>query len=412
MGFRTVAGDARNQATNFTHCSDFWNVFKIEAAVYPIDDNFNMCKDEAFYPQADEESIDCAYTEKIGWFIVLAGSVSIMAMHFAWLVQFFVRKNDSFKEELRTDCFEYDKFSTQGSICIQISKSIKNSLQVVGLLLTPIPLPKLDATQSFLKSVVLFLISPVAEALDIVLDGIYIVRLARVLNRFWIKAKIIKLMFKLYIVAAVKDVIFSSIILFMFFRKSMDLTPQKNFQLNFIVKFIGFFTEDTAQSVLQYFYFEKYQMDGDIVIIFKFVIGLVLAGKSFFTLYQAYDLVKDKIKKIDYITASMYLLVSTVPVFRLIGLMIQASKRGSMIRAGCLEYEIRFSNNRNIREIEQNEIDYHNNYQWDTFYLMGRDQQKFYNENNATYKRLNVTPFNKQCLTRIDYCYLIGKFEL
>ena len=219
-------------------------------------------------------------------------------------------------------------------------------------------------------------------------------------------------MFKLYIVAAVKDVIFSSIILFMFFRKSMELTPQKNFQLNFIVKFIGFFTEDTAQSVLQYFYFEKYQMDGDIVIIFKFVIGLVLAGKSFFTLYQAYDLVKDKIKKIDYITASMYLLVSTVPVFRLIGLMIQASKRGSMIRAGCLEYEIRFSNNRNIREIEQNEIDYHNNYQWDTFYLMGRDQQKFYNENNATYKRLNVTPFNKQCLTRIDYCYLIGKFEL
>ena len=198
----------------------------------------------------------------------------------------------------------------------------------------------------------------------------------------------------------------------MFFSQTLELSPQKNFLLNFLIKVVGFFLEDTAQSVLQYFYFEKYQMDGDIVIIFKFVIGLVLAAKSFFTLYQAYDLVKDKIKKIDYITASIYLLVSIVPVFRLVGLMIQASKRGSLIRAGCLEYEIRFSNNRNIREIEQIEIDYHNNYQWDTFYLMGRDQLKFYNENNATYKRLNVTPFNKRCLTEIDYCYLIGKFDL
>ena len=98
-----------------------------------------------------------------------------------------------------------------------------------------------------------------------------------------------------------------------------------------------------------------------------------------------------------------------VPVFRLVGLMIQASKRGSMIRAGCLEYQISFASNPNIREIDQYELDYQQNYQWDTFYLMGRDEQKFYNENNATYKRLYVTPFNTQCLTEIDYCYLIGK---
>merc|ERR1712176_1030980 len=75
---------------------------------------------------------------------------------------------------------------------------------------------------------------------------------------------------------------------------------------------------------------------------------------------------------------------------------------------GCLEYKISFTENPNIREIDQYKLDYHQNYQWDTFYLMGRDEQKFYNENNATYKRLYVTPFNKQCLTMIDYCYLMG----
>ena len=67
-GYRTVAGDARKQATNFTHCPDFWNVFKVEAAVYPIDDEFNMCSDNAFYKQSADESIDCANTEKIGNF--------------------------------------------------------------------------------------------------------------------------------------------------------------------------------------------------------------------------------------------------------------------------------------------------------------------------------------------------------
>ena len=74
-----------------------------------------------------------------------------------------------------------------------------------------------------------------------------------------------------------------------------------------------------------------------------------------------------------------------------------------------LEYQISFASNPNIREIDQYELDYQQNYQWDTFYLMGRDEQKLYNENNATYKRLYVTPFNTQCLTEIDYCYLVGK---
>ena len=265
---------------------------------------------------------------------------------------------------------------------------------------------------TIVKQSILFLLASFTEALDVVLDGIYIVRLSRILNRFWIKAKIIKLMLKLYMVAVVKDVIFNFVILVFLFRDSLELSPQKNFQLNFYMKFVGFFTEDTAQSVLQYFYFEKYQMDGDIVIIVKFVIGLLVTLKSLFTLFQAWNGAKENIKKIDYLTMVVYVLLTIVPVFRLVGLMIQASTRGSLIRAGCLEYQISFANNPNIRDIDQYELDYHHNYQWDTFYLMGRDEQKFYNENNATYKRLYVKPFNTQCLTGIDYCYLIGKVVL
>ena len=262
---------------------------------------------------------------------------------------------------------------------------------------------------TIVKQSILFLLAPIAESLDIVLDGIYIVRLSRILNRFWIEAKIIKLLLKLYIVAVVKDIIFNFIILVFLFQDSLELSPQKNFQLNFCIKLVGFFTEDTVQSIMQYFYFEKYQMDGDIVIIIKFIIGLLVTMKSLLTLFQAWNGVKQSIKKIDYLTIFVYVILSVVPVFRLVGLIIQASKRGSMIRAGCLEYQVSFADNPNIREIDQYKLDYHHNYQWDTFYLMGRDEQKFYNENNATFKRLYVTPFNTQCLTVVDYCYLIGK---
>ena len=52
-----------------------------------------------------------------------------------------------------------------------------------------------------------FLIVPVVEAVDIVLDGMYVVRLARALSRFWVSASTIRLMLKIYIVAVVKDVI-------------------------------------------------------------------------------------------------------------------------------------------------------------------------------------------------------------
>ena len=49
------------------------------------------------------------------------------------------------------------------------------------------------------------------------------------------------------------------------FQDKLELTPQKNFQYHFFIRFVGFFTENTAQGALQYFYFEKYQMDGDLV---------------------------------------------------------------------------------------------------------------------------------------------------
>ena len=35
-------------------------------------------------------------------------------------------------------------------------------------------------------------------------------------------------------------------------------------------------------------------------------------------------------------------------------------------------------------------------------------EQKFYNENNATLKRLYLKPFNSKCLTATDYTYLTG----
>ena len=217
-------------------------------------------------------------------------------------------------------------------------------------------------------------------------------------------------MLKLYMVAVVKDIVMNLLIIFCFFRQSLELTAQQNFTLNFIIKIVGFFTEDTAQSVVQYFYFEKYQMDGDVIIIFKFVIGLLVTGKSLLTLALAYNQAKNDMKKIDYITAFVYILLVLVPVFRLVGLMVQANKRGSMIRAGCLEYRLGFSDNLNIRQKDQYEIDYQHNYQWDIFYLMGRDEGKFFNENSADFKRLYVTPFTSQCMTVNDYMYLTGTF--
>ena len=192
MGFRSVAGDSRNQATNFTHCPEFWNVFKIEAAVYPIDDNFNMCKEESFYRQSDYDSIDCAYTARIGYFFVGMGAVSIISMYLVGFINVLLKRNSVFKPEVKTDIFDYNEFTTKGGRAAKIGQSIKNSFTTVAYLLTPLPLPKLSVTQVLLKNSILFLIAPISEAIDVVLDGIYIVRLARVMNRFWIEAKIIK----------------------------------------------------------------------------------------------------------------------------------------------------------------------------------------------------------------------------
>ena len=150
-------------------------------------------------------------------------------------------------------------------------------------------------------------------------------------------------------------------------------------------------------------------MDGDFVIIVKFMIGLRVTGKAVLALILAIVRVgKDNLNRKDWFIAFTYVLMSLVPVLRLIGLIVQAMKKGSYVRAGCLEYQISFANQPSIREIDPYKLDYQNNYQWDTFYLMGRDEDKFYNENNATLKRLYVKPFNSQCMLAVDYLYLIG----
>ena len=69
------------QATNFTDCPAIWHSFKVEASVYPIDDNFNMCRDEGFYKQSMDESIDCALTQEVGYGLMAIGAGAIVFMY-------------------------------------------------------------------------------------------------------------------------------------------------------------------------------------------------------------------------------------------------------------------------------------------------------------------------------------------
>ena len=152
MGFRTIAGDARKQATNFTDCPDFWNVFKVEAAVYPIDDEFNMCSDNAFYKQSIDESIDCANTEEIGYFFITFGAVLIVTMYIVWFFRVFIKRIDfqwndtKFEDEFKIFKEKYEKSETKGRCgrCMHYTKSsLKNSVRVIKRILTPLPLPTL-----------------------------------------------------------------------------------------------------------------------------------------------------------------------------------------------------------------------------------------------------------------------------
>ena len=176
-----------------------------------------------------------------------------------------------------------------------------------------------------------------------------------------------------------------------------------------IIKLIGFFTEDTAQSALQYFYFEKYQLFNDSAIIMKFVIGLLVLLKSLNTLRAAASAVDNKLAKRDSMYILVYVMLTVVPFLRMIGLIVQAIRGGSLVRAGCLEYRVSFNSGPNVKSLESYEVDYQRHFQWDDFYMMARDEGRYFNENNATLKRLNVTPFNTQCLIAIDYIYLIGE---
>ena len=95
-----------------------------------------------------------------------------------------------------------------------------------------IPLkPVIAPWLTLMKDYVLFLITPIVEAADIVLDGLYVIKMARALNRFWISASIIRLMLKFYIVAVVKDVILNMFLITTFFTESVILSPQNNLSL-------------------------------------------------------------------------------------------------------------------------------------------------------------------------------------
>lgn len=387
------------QATNFTGCPAIWHVFKVEAAVYPIDNSFNMCGDEGFHTQSFETSIDCASTENVGFAFMAVGAGTLVAMYFA---AFFV----VYFKGIQTPTF----FSADMKVDVKIEESSK--LKTIGLYhgFDEIPLkPTIETWIILLKDYVLFLVTPFVEAADVVLDGIYVVKMARALNRFWISASIIRLMLKVYIISVVKDIILNLLFVMLFFGNTVALSPQKTLAINMLIKIVGFFTEDTAQSVLQYFYFEKYQLYNDVSIIMKFVIGLLVVLKSLNVLRGAASEVgwKHVIKR-DMLLVIVYVLLTIVPFLRFIGLIIQARRGQSLIRAGCLEYRISFDSQPNFRTLESYEVDYQTHHQWDDFYTMARDQGKFFNENNSTMKRLNVTPFNSQCMIAIDYVYLIG----
>ena len=202
-----------------------------------------------------------------------------------------------FSSKIR-DEFKITAYTTRG-FCLSTWISIKIAFRTA----ISLSMPKMNNWQILVKDSIFFLMAPVVEALDVVLDGVYVVRLARNLNRFWIHAFTIRLMLNLYMIAVFKDIILHLIFICTFFRRSLSLSRQTKFKISFIGKVIGFFTEDTAQSILQYFYFEKYQMDGDVIIIFKFVVGLLVTGKSLLTLALAYNQTKNQMKKIDFITA-------------------------------------------------------------------------------------------------------------
>ena len=399
------------QATNFTQCPVIWNLLKVEASVYPIDGNFNMCGKESFYHQSLDTSIDCELTETIGYGFMAVGAVTLVMMYGASFMMIYF-KSVPLSMSIKTDIEVDDKIEGGNN---KLKDKLKDKLKVIGLCheFNEIPVkPTIASWIILIKHYVLFLMIPVVEAADVVLDGLYIVKLARALNRFWISASIIRLMLKFYIVAVVKDIILNFLLIMSFFSESVTLSPQKQLQLAMIIKLIGFYTEDTAQSTLQYFYFEKYQLYNDAAIIMKFIIGILVLLKSFNTLRAAASEVGfKKIQKRDLMYVLVYVMLTVVPFLRMIGLIVQAKRGGSLVRAGCLEYRISFDSERNIRDLQSFEVDYQTHVQWDDFYMMARDEGKFFNENNVTLKRFIVTPFNTQCLIAIDYLYLIGELN-
>ncbi len=254
------------QATNFTDCPAIWHLFKVEASIYPIDDNFNMCRNEGFYAQSVDETVDCAFTQTIGYGFLAIGAGAIVMMYGATFMMIYFKKmtdplafmpeieddgenqkkkkkNKKMNDNKLTEENHSEENKNEENQNVD-KKKRKDKLEKLELdpAFNVIPLkPVIAPWLILMKDYILFLITPVVEAADIVLDGLYVIRMARALNRFWISASIIRLMLKFYIVAVVKDVIFNFFLIKSFFTELVTISPQKQLEVAMAIKLIGFF---------------------------------------------------------------------------------------------------------------------------------------------------------------------------
>ena len=113
------------QATNFTQCPVIWNLLKVEASVYPIDGNFNMCGKESFYHQSLDTSIDCELTETIGYGFMAVGAVTLVMMYGASFMMIYF-KSVPLSMSIKTDIEVDDKI--EGG-----NNKLKDKLKVIGL---------------------------------------------------------------------------------------------------------------------------------------------------------------------------------------------------------------------------------------------------------------------------------------
>ena len=198
-----------------------------------------MCRNEGFYRQSVDETIDCAFTQAIGYGFMAVGAGAIIMMYGATFMMIYFKRmtdplaympeieNDGEKPKKNKNKKTDENTDEEKSNGNKDEKKKTDKLKMFGVDhgFNEIPLkPAIAPWLLLMKDYILFLITPVVEAADIVLDGLYVIKMARALNRFWISASIIRLMLKFYIVAVVKDVILNFLLIVSFFTDSHSFT--------------------------------------------------------------------------------------------------------------------------------------------------------------------------------------------